>query len=56
MTQLILRTFIDKGGDHICSRKTEIPTYLQSNASALIAYINQLFFAHFSFPAKYERR
>lgn len=48
MTQLVLGSFIHKGSDFIGPRKTEVPTYLQSYASAFVAGINYFLFAHFS--------
>ncbi len=47
MVKLLNSSFIHKGGYFIGPRKTEVPTYLQSYASAFVADINDLFLAHF---------
>ena len=46
MVKLLDSSFIHKGGYFIGPRKTEVPTYLQSYASALVADINDLFLVH----------
>ncbi len=46
MAQLVFRTFVHKGGYFFGPRKTEVPTYLQSHASALVTDIDNLLFTH----------